>query len=73
NEDRLQKAIGKLTENKTIIMIAHRLKTVREADQILVVDAGKIIQRGKHSELVEQEGIYRRFILGREEAESWKI
>ena len=73
NEDRLQKAIGKLTENKTIIMIAHRLKTVREADQILVVDAGKIIQRGKHSELVEQEGIYRRFVLGREEAESWKI
>ena len=73
NEDRLQKAIGKLTENKTIIMIAHRLKTVKEADQILVVDAGKIIQRGKHSELVEQEGIYRRFILGREEAESWKI
>ena len=73
NEDRLQKAIGKLTENKTIIMIAHRLKTVREADQILVVDAGKIAQRGSHSELVEQEGIYRRFILGREEAESWKI
>ena len=73
NEDRLQKAIGKLTENKTIIMIAHRLKTVREADQILVVDAGKIVQRGSHSELVEQEGIYRRFILGREEAESWKI
>lgn len=73
NEDRLQKAIGKLTENKTIIMIAHRLKTVREADQILVVDAGKIVQRGRHSDLVEQEGIYRRFILGREEAESWKI
>lgn len=73
NEDRLQKAIGKLTENKTIIMIAHRLKTVREADQILVVDAGKIVQRGSHSELVEQEGIYRRFVLGREEAESWKI
>ncbi|MCR5233695.1 MAG: ABC transporter ATP-binding protein/permease [Lachnospiraceae bacterium] len=73
NEDRLQKAIGKLTENKTIIMIAHRLKTVREADQILVVDDGKIVQRGRHSELVEQEGIYRRFIRGREEAESWKI
>jgi len=54
-------------------MIAHRLKTVREADQILVVDDGKIVQRGKHDELVEKEGIYRRFILGREEAESWKI
>jgi len=73
NEDRLQKAIKRLTENKTIIMIAHRLKTVREADQILVVDDGKIVQRGKHDELVEKEGIYRRFILGREEAESWKI
>ncbi len=73
NEDRLQAAIGKLTENKTIIMIAHRLKTVKKADQILVVDDGKIVQRGRHSELVEKEGIYRRFIFGREEAESWKI
>ncbi len=73
NEDRLQKAIAKLTENKTIIMIAHRLKTVRNADQILVVDDGKIVDRGKHEELVTKEGLYRRFILGREEAESWKI
>ncbi|MCR4688767.1 MAG: ABC transporter ATP-binding protein/permease [Saccharofermentans sp.] len=73
NEDRLQKAIGKLTENKTIIMIAHRLKTVREADQILVIDDGKIVQRGNHDELLEMEGIYRRFILGRQEAENWKI
>lgn len=73
NEDRLQQAISKLTENKTIIMIAHRLKTVKNADQILVVDDGKIVQNGKHEELVEKEGIYRRFILGRQEAENWKI
>ncbi|MCR4904415.1 MAG: ATP-binding cassette domain-containing protein [Butyrivibrio sp.] len=73
NEDRLQKAIAKLTENKTIIMIAHRLKTVRNADQILVVDDGKIVDRGSHEELVAKEGLYRRFILGREEAEKWKI
>ncbi len=73
NEDRLQKAIAKLTENKTIIMIAHRLKTVRGADQILVVDDGRIVDRGNHEELVAKEGLYRRFILGREEAENWKI
>ena len=73
NEDRLQTAIAKLTENKTIIMIAHRLKTVKNADQILVVDNGKIVQAGKHEDLVEEEGIYRRFILGRQEAENWKI
>ncbi len=73
NEDRLQKAITKLTENKTIIMIAHRLKTVRNADQILVVDNGKIVDRGRHEELVQKEGIYRRFVLGREAAENWKL
>ena len=73
NEDRLQKAIAKLTENKTIIMIAHRLKTVRNADQILVVDNGTIVDRGRHEELVEKDGIYRRFVLGREAAEKWKL
>lgn len=73
NEDRLQKAITKLTENKTIIMIAHRLKTVRNADQILVVDNGQIVDRGRHEDLVAHDGIYRRFIMGREEAVKWKI
>ncbi|MCR5702743.1 MAG: ABC transporter ATP-binding protein/permease [Lachnospiraceae bacterium] len=73
NEDRLQKAIAKLTENKTIIMIAHRLKTVRNADQILVFDNGSIVQKGRHEELVEKDGIYRKFVLGREAAENWKL
>lgn len=73
NEDRLQKAIEELTRNKTIIMIAHRLKTVRNADQILVVDGGKIVQQGKHEELIRQEGIYHDFVLGRKEAISWKL
>jgi len=73
NEDKLQKAIEKLTENKTIIMIAHRLKTVKNADQILVVDNGNIVERGTHEELIEKDGIYRRFVLGREAAESWKL
>lgn len=73
NEDRLQKAIEELTRNKTIIMIVHRLKTVRNADQILVVDDGEIIQKGKHEELIEQKGIYADFVFGRKEAISWKL
>lgn len=73
NEDRLQKAIEELTRNKTIIMIAHRLKTVKNADQILVVDDGRIVQRGTHGELIRQKGIYADFVLGRKEAAGWKI
>lgn len=55
---RLQKAIEELTRDKTIIMIAHRLKTVRNADLILVVDDGRIVQQGKHEELIGQKGLY---------------
>lgn len=73
NEDHLQKAIEELTRNKTIIMIAHRLKTVRNADQILVVADGKIAQRGRHEELIQQKGIYADFVLGRKEAIGWKM
>lgn len=73
NEDRLQKAIKELTRNKTIIMIAHRLKTVRNADRILVVDDGRIVQQGKHEELIGQKGIYADFVLGRKEAIGWKL
>ena len=73
NEDRLQKAIEALTRDKTIILIAHRLKTIRNADQILVVDKGQIVERGTHEELAAQNGIYRRFIAGREEAADWKL
>ncbi len=73
NEDRLQKAIEALTNNKTILMIAHWLKTVRSADQILVLDQGRITQRGTHEQLIQQDGIYRRFISGREEVAGWKL
>ena len=73
NEKELMEAISELTQEKTVIMIAHRLKTVRHADQILVVDKGQIAQRGTHDELMEQDGIYRRFISGREQAAGWKI
>lgn len=73
NEKELMEAIGELTREKTVIMIAHRLKTVRHADQILVVDKGRIVQRGTHDELMVQNGIYRHFITGREQAVGWKL
>ncbi|MCM1167244.1 MAG: ABC transporter ATP-binding protein/permease [Lachnospiraceae bacterium] len=73
NEDKLQKAIEELTRDKTIIMIAHRLKTVRNANQILVVDNGSIVQRGRHEELIGQSGIYADFVTGRREAAGWKF
>ncbi len=66
-------AIRALTNEKTVIMIAHRLKTVEYADQILVIDQGKIVQQGTHAELLSQEGIYRNFIQERREAAGWKI
>lgn len=73
NEKELVEAVDALTKEKTIIMIAHRLKTVRHADQIVVVDQGQIVQKGTHEELMQQEGIYRRFVDSREQAVSWKI
>ncbi|MCR5174344.1 MAG: ABC transporter ATP-binding protein/permease [Oscillospiraceae bacterium] len=73
NEAELTAAIEALTEEKTIVMIAHRLKTVRHADQIFVIDNGHIAQKGTHDELMKQEGIYKTFVEGRQEAASWKI
>ncbi len=73
SETELTAAIEELTKEKTIIMIAHRLKTVRNADQIFVVDNGKIIQHGTHDELIRKNGIYKTFVEGRREAASWKI
>ena len=73
NETELTEAIEALTKEKTIIMIAHRLKTVRHADQIYVVDNGHIVQHGTHQELIAKDGIYKTFVEGRQEAASWKI
>lgn len=73
NEKELMEAIDALTKEKTIFMIAHRLKTVQNADRILVLEHGKIVQQGKHEQLMKQEGIYKRFIQSRELAASWKL
>ena len=73
NEHLIQNAISELTHGKTIITIAHRLATIENADQILVIDDGRLIQKGTHAELMEQEGVYRRFIGIRQHAENWSI
>ncbi len=73
NEDELQRAIEALTHDKTIIMIAHRLKTVRNADQIIVLDNAHIVQRGTHAELIQQKGLYADFVSARQEAIGWKL
>ena len=73
NEHLIQQAISALTRGKTIITIAHRLATIRNADQILVVDDDRIAERGTHAELVQQDGLYKRFTSIREQAEGWRI
>ena len=73
NENELMRAIQALTEEKTVIMIAHRLKTVEHADQILVIDHGKIAEQGTHESLMKYDGIYKDFIGERREAASWKV
>ena len=73
NERELMNAVAELTREKTVIMIAHRLKTVRNASQIAVIDKGHIVELGKHDELVKADGIYSKFINARKQAVSWKL
>ena len=73
NEQLIQQALTELTREKTVVVIAHRLATIEHADQILVVEDGTVVQRGTHEELLAQEGVYRRFVEARAEAEGWKI
>ena len=73
NEHFIQQAISELTRGKTIITIAHRLATVQNADQILVVEDGRIAECGTHEELIRKEGLYKKFTEIREQAEGWRI
>ena len=73
NEQELQAAIEELTAEKTVVMIAHRLTTVRNADQIVVMDEGRIAQRGTHEALMREGGLYRRFVEGKAQAIGWRL
>ena len=71
NESYIQQAISELCQGKTLLVIAHRLNTIRNADKIMVVAEGKIAQAGTHEVLMEQEGIYRNFVTVRENSRGW--
>ncbi len=73
NESLLTKAFANLTKDKTVIMIAHKLSTVKHADDIIVLDNGRIAEEGKHEELMRHGGIYSRFIQERETIAGWKL
>jgi ATP-binding cassette subfamily B protein len=73
NENHIQKAINALVKDKTLVVIAHRLSTVRNADQILVMEAGRLAERGTHAELLAKPGIYQHFWQIRQNARNWKI
>ena len=73
NEQLIQQAIGQLTAGKTVVVIAHRLATIENADQILVIDGGTVAQRGTHDQLMAEGGTFRRFVEIRRRAEGWRI
>lgn len=71
NESYIQEAINELCRGKTLLVIAHRLNTIRHADRILVIADGRIAQSGTHEQLMEQDGIYRSFVNARESSQGW--
>ena len=73
NESLVQEAISNLIKNKTVIVIAHRLKTIRDADKIIVLDNGKILEEGKHEKLMQNNSLYSKLVSMQEESLSWKI
>jgi len=73
NESYIQEAISELVKGKTLLVIAHRLNTIQAADQILVVEDGKITQAGSHEQLMEQEGTYKNYVNIRGKAAGWNL
>lgn len=73
NEQHIQAAINELVKDKTLVVIAHKLSTIRHADQILVLDKGQLVQQGIHQDLISEEGLYKTFWQRRTLARSWKI
>lgn len=71
NGCRIQEAISELCKGKTLLVIAHRLNTIRNADQIPVIAGWRIAQKGAHSGLMEQAGVYKQFVTARENSRGW--
>ena len=73
NEHQIQKAFDGLIKNKTVIMIAHRLRTVVDADQILVLDNGRLVEHGTHDELMKKNGLYHKLFHIQQESLGWAV
>ena len=73
NEHEILAALGELTRGKTVIMIAHRINTIKNADHIIALKDGQIVQEGTHAELISQNGLYADFIAAREKAAGWTL
>ena len=73
SESCIQQAIGRLIQGKTVLVIAHRLRTIAKADKIIVLDDGKVIEQGTHSELMEQNGLYKRLYTIQQESLGWSV
>ena len=73
NEHEILAAIEALTRNKTVIMIAHRMKSIRNADHIIAIRDGRVVQEGSPKELAERDGLYREFLRTREESSGWTL
>jgi ATP-binding cassette subfamily B protein len=73
NEAAVQAAINRLVKNRTVIVIAHKLKTVTTADNIVVLDGGQVIEQGTHSELIENNGLYRRLYAMQQDTAEWSV
>lgn len=73
NEVRIQQALSALSKGKTVIMIAHRLSSITDADRIYVLQDGEIVESGTHSGLIEREGLFTRMWRNYSEAAEWKI
>ncbi len=73
NEYQIQKAFESLTRGKTVLMVAHRLSTIQNADQILVLSEGQILQSGTHQQLLEQKGLYAQMWQNYQTSAQWKV
>jgi ATP-binding cassette, subfamily B, bacterial IrtA/YbtP len=73
NQALIQGAIASLTQDKTLIVVAHRLSTITDADQIVVLDHGSVVESGRHQELVRQQGLYAKLWTYHESAQSWQL
>lgn len=73
NETKIQQAIGRLIENKTVLIIAHKLRSIADCDKIVVLNEGKVVEEGTHRQLLDRKGLYHKLYYLQRESLAWKI